>query len=100
MSTKNEYTIEELEAQYRLAEEHMSDLGLKIEEKKREERELKNSQLAKEKNARKNEIDEAFNKYKTPIKSYIDDYGVYSYTTTTDDSFVDLFSSKFWNYIL
>lgn len=100
MSTKKEYTIEELEAQYKLAEEKRNALKEQIEQKKREEEELREAKLAKEKDARKKEIDEAFKEYKTLLKAYIDDYGVYSFTTTTDDDFVNLFSSKFWNYII
>ena len=100
MSTKKEYTIEELEAQYKIAEEKRNALKQQIEQRKKEEEELRAVQLAKEKDIRKKEIDEAFKTYRALIKAYIDDYGIYSYTTTTDDDFVDLFSSKFWNYII
>lgn len=98
MSTKKEYTIEELEAQYKLAEEKRNALKQQIEQKKREEEELREAKLALEKDARKKEVDEALTKYKTLLKAYMNDYGMYSYASP-DDGF-DLFSSKFWNSII
>lgn len=98
MSTKKEYTIEELEAQYKLADEKLNTLKQQIEQKKKEEEELRVAKLAIEKDARKKEVDEAFEKYKTLLRAYIADYGIYSFTND-EDSF-DLFSSKFWNLII
>jgi chromosome segregation ATPase len=98
MSTKKEYTIEELEAQYNLAEEKRNALKQQIEQKKREEEELKKAKLTAEKDARKKEVDKALEKYKTLLKAYMDDYGIYSYAT--DENIFDLFSSKFWNLII
>lgn len=97
MSTKKEYTIEELEAQYKLADEKRNALKQQIEQKKKEEEELKNAQLAIEKDARRKEVDDALEKYKKLLRAYMRDYGVYSYKS--DDSF-DIFNSKFWNYIM
>lgn len=97
MSTKKEYTIEELEAQYKLADEKRNALRQQIEQKKKEEEELKNAQLAIEKDARRKEVDDALEKYKKLLRAYMRDYGVYSYKS--DDSF-DIFNSKFWNYIM
>ena len=51
-----------------------------------------------EKNARKKEVDEAIEKCRELIKAYMDDYGIYSYES--DESVFDMFSSKFWNYII
>ena len=98
MSTKKEYTIEELEAQYKLADERRNSLKQQIEQKKREEKELREAKLAKEKDARKKEVDEALKKYKMLLKAYMNDYGAYSYTS--NDNIYDMFSSKFWNQII
>ena len=97
MSTKKEYTIEELEAQYKLAEEKRNSLKKQIEQKKREEEEFRSAKLALEKDARKKEVDEALKKYQKLLRAYMDDYGVYSFSN--DESAFDLFSSKFWNSI-
>jgi hypothetical protein len=97
MSTKKEYTIEELEEQYKLAEEKQKALKQQIDQKKKEEEELREAELAKEKESRKKELDEALEKYKTLLRAYMRDYGMYSYSF--DDGVFDLFSSKFWNYI-
>lgn len=96
MSTKKEYTIEELEAQYKLAEEKRNALKQQIEQKKREEEELREAQLALEKEARKKEVDDAIAKCKALIKSYMHDYGVYSFTSSGDD---EVFNSRFWNWV-
>ncbi len=98
MATKKEYTIEELEAQYKLAEEKRNAIKQQIEEKKQEEKELREAQLALEKDARKKEVDEALATYKTLLRAYMRDYGTYFYTSN-DDTF-DMFSSKFWNQII
>ena len=97
MSTKKEYTIEELEAQYKLAEEKTNALKDQIEQKKREEKEFENAKLAAIKKARKSELDEAIDKCKTLLEAYIDDYGFYSCAT---ENIFDLFNSKFWNLII
>lgn len=96
MSTKKEYTIEELEAQYKLAEEKRDALKQQIEQKKKEEKELRETQLALEKESRKKEVDDAIVKCKTLIKAYMDDYGLYSFTSTDDNN---IFNSRFWNWI-
>lgn len=96
MSTKKEYTIEELEAQYKIAEEKTKALKQQIEQKKKEEEELKEAQLALEKEARKKEVDDAIVKCKTLIKEYMHDYGVYSFTSNDDD---EIFNSRFWNWV-
>lgn len=79
-----------------------SDLAhciLSCEEKKRiEEKKRQEERLAEEKDARKKEVDEALEKYKTLLRKYMRDYGAYSYMS--DDSIFDLFNSKFWNQII
>lgn len=97
MSTNKEFTIEELETQYKLAEEKRNALKKQIEQKKKEEEELREAQLALEKDARKKEVDEALKKYQKLLRAYMDDYGAYSFSN--DESVFDLFSSKFWNSI-
>ena len=97
MSTKKEYTIKELEAQYKLAIEKQSALKKQIEQKKKEEEELRKAQLDQTKEARKKEVDEAFKQYKNLLAAYLNDYGIYS--CATDKGAYDLFSSKFWNSI-
>ena len=75
-----------------------SDLAhciLSCEEKKKiEEKRLKELR-ATEKNIRKKEVDEALEKCKRLLEAYMNDYGVYFYTS--DEDVFDLFSSKFWN---
>lgn len=95
MSTKKEYTIEELEAEYKLVAEKGNVLLQQIEQKKKEEKELREAKLAKEKEARKKEVDESIAKCKQLIKAYMNDYGIYSYTSTDDDN---IFNSRFWNW--
>lgn len=100
MATKKErieeYTIEELEEQYKLADEKRNHLRQQIDQKKKEEKELREAQLALEKDARKAEVDQAIAKCKTLIKAYMHDYGVYSFTSSGDD---EIFNSRFWNWI-
>ena len=96
MSTKKEYTIEELEDQYKLAEEKRNALKKQIEQKKREEQELREAKLATEKQARKSEVDACIAHCKKLVKEYMNDYGIYSFKSADDDAF---FSSKFWNMI-
>ena len=96
MSTKKEYTIEELTQQCEEAKKNFEHLNKLIEEKKREEKELRETQLALEKEARKKEVDDAIAKCKELVRAYMHDYGIYSFSSTDDDS---IFSSKFWNWI-
>ena len=97
MSTKKDYTIEELEAQYKLADEKRSALKQQIEQKKKEENELREAKLALEKEARKQELDDAFAKYKQLLTEYMRDYGVCSWKS--NDGAFDLFNPKFWSQI-
>lgn len=54
------------------------------------------AQKEAEKKARKKEVDDAIANCKTLIKSYMDDYGIYSFASCDDG---DIFGSKFWNWI-
>ena len=97
MADKRELTLKELEEQYNLVDEKRNVLKKQIEQKKREEEELREAQLAKEKDNRKKEVDDAFEKYKMLLKAYLNDYGAYY---CTSESGCDLFSVKFWNDIV
>lgn len=96
MSTKKEFTLEELEEQYKLAEEKRNSLKQQIEQKKKEEEELKEAKLALEKEARKKEVDEAITKCKTLLKAYMHDYGIYSFTSCDNE---EIFNLRLWNWI-
>lgn len=96
MSTKKEYTIEELEAQYKLAEEKRNSLKQQIEQKKKEEEELKKAKFDMEKSARKKEVDDAVTKAIELFRAWTNDFGVYSYKSDDGNS---IFSSKFWDWI-
>lgn len=96
MANKKEYTIEELQIQCEEAKKNFENLQKLIEEKEREEEELREAKLALEKDARKAEVDQAIVKCKTLIKAYMHDYGVYSFTSSGDD---EIFNSRFWNWI-
>lgn len=98
MSVNKEYTIEELEEQYKLADEKRNALKQQIEQKKREEEERRELQLSLEKEVRKRELDDALENYKKLLRAYMRDYGIYSYSA--DDEIFDLFNPKFWNYII
>lgn len=80
MSTKKEYTIEELEEQYRLADEKMSALKQQIKQKKKEEAEAREEKLRAEQAARKEEVEAAEKNYRSLLRAYIKDYGSYSTT--------------------
>lgn len=96
MSTKKEFTIEELEAQYNLVEEKRHALKLQIEQKKKEEKEMREAKLAAEKEARKAEVDACIAHCREVVKEYMNDYGIYSFQSTDND---DIFNSKFWNWL-
>lgn len=89
--------IAELTKQCEEAKVIFETLAAQLEEAKKEEEKREKLKLEKEKASRKKEVDEAFTKYKTLLIEYINDYGIYSYSS--DEGDVDLFSSKFWNSI-
>jgi chromosome segregation ATPase len=96
MSTKKDFTIEELKKQCAEAERNFKLLNAQLEEKEREEKELREAKLAMEKDARKEEVDACIAHCKELVKAYMHDYGIYSFTSTDDDT---IFSSRFWNWI-
>jgi chromosome segregation ATPase len=97
MSTKNDYTIEELQKKCEEAKKNFECLNGLLEEKKKEEKELREAQLAEEADARKKEVDDALEKYKTLLRAYMRDYGSYAYVSNDNHN---IFDSKFWNYYI
>ena len=97
MSTKKEYTIEELETQYKQVEENREALAKLITQKKQEEKERKEKELALKKETRRKEVDDAIANCKALLKAYMHDYGIYSYTSSDDDD--TIFNSRFWNWV-
>ena len=82
-----EFTIEELEKQYK-------ELGEMLTLKKQEEAEKKQAKLAAEKDARKAEVDLAFDHWVELYKAYKKDYGSYTLTRNNIDEFP---WAWFWN---
>ena len=91
MASKKDFTIEELRKMYEDSLKESDTLGEMLKKKEQEEADRKKAQLALEKEARKKEVDEAFENYNKLLKAYIEDYG--SYSTTTD---MDWFPKSLW----
>ncbi len=94
MTPKKEFTIEELKKMYEDALKESNTLGEMLKQKEKDEEDRKKAQLALEKDNRKKEVDEAFEKYNNLRKAYIKDYGAYTTTISTDD--YNWFPSSFW----
>lgn len=88
MSTKKEYTIEELQKQCYEAKKTFEHLNKLIEEKKKEEEMIREAKLEEEKDARKKEVDDALSNCKVLIKAYVRDYGTYSVTSAGDNDYL------------
>lgn len=86
MEKNKKFTIEELEKSYQEHQAEADALKQKIAKMKKEAEEKKKAQLALEKENRKKEVDEAYENYNTLLKAYIEDYGTYSITTSSNDS--------------
>ena len=78
MASKKDFTLEELRKMYENALKESSSIGEMLKQKEKEEEERKRAQLALEKEARKKEVDEAFENYNKLLKEYVEDYGAYS----------------------
>jgi hypothetical protein len=92
MANKKEFTSEELAKACEEAKKNFEKLNEQYLKAKREEEEEKAAQLALEKEARKKEVDEAYDKYLELLSAYVKDYGSYSTTAYSDD----WFPNKFW----
>jgi predicted nucleic acid-binding Zn-ribbon protein len=90
MSNKK-FNIEELEKQYLETEMHLEDIREQLNKAKKKEEEMKQEKLRVEKEARKKELDEAFEKWDKLRKEFIRDYGCYS--TSASESFKDIDST-------
>lgn len=78
MATKKEFTIEELEAQYKA-------LGEELEARKKAEKEEREAKLAAEKDARYKEVIDAYEKYEKLRNKYTYDYGVFFFSRSTEN---------------
>ena len=89
-----EFTLEELTKRYEEAKKNFEHFNKLLEEKKEEERKAKEVKLAKEKDARKAEVDLAFDKWVELRKAYEKDYGSYALTRNYINEFP---WALFWN---
>ena len=85
MSTKKNFTIEELEATYNERKTEIDALKEKIDTMKKEEADRKKAELELQKEKRMEEIEAATAHLNELYKSYIEDYGYLKIETKTDD---------------
>lgn len=91
------FTTEQLEEQCEEARKAFVRLKEQLEEQKRVEEEQKQAELARVKEVRKKEVEDAFDRYNTLFKSYVNDYGYCS--ISTDGIELDsLFGKTFWRW--
>jgi small-conductance mechanosensitive channel len=93
MEKKKDFTIEELTKQCEEAKKNFETLNKELNKALKEEEDRKKAQLALEKESRKEEINEAFDKYNKLLRAYIQDYGSYSTITNGQGS---IFLDKYW----
>ena len=87
---KNEQTLEQLEKAY-------ADMGKLLQQRRKEENDRRNAELANTKEARKKEIRDAFDKCDELCKAYIKDYGKLEISSTkSEDGFLPFFKRYFW----
>ena len=94
MEAKKKINTEELSKQYEEAKKNLEILGAQLKQAQQEEEDRKKAQLALEKEARRKEVDEAYEKYRTLLDAYVKDYQVY--TTISDDWFANPFWKSFF----
>ena len=78
MANKKDLTIAELKEAVKNAKETFDSLNDQLTIAIREEEERRKAQLALDKEARKQEVDEAVENVKELIEAYVEDYGSYS----------------------
>lgn len=78
MESKKNLTIEELKKQY-------EDLGRQIEEQEKAEKKAKEEKLKAERQARYNEVVDAYKKFEELRIKYVDDYGYFTFETKSRD---------------
>lgn len=98
MEKKKEFTIEELRKQCDKAKRNFNVLNEQLRKAEQEEEERRKAQLALEKDARKKEVDEAYNKYRKLVNEYVKDYGNYLITSDSDDIITGLLSRPWWRF--
>jgi heterodisulfide reductase subunit C len=91
MVDTKDFTVEELKKMHEDLIQESNTIGEMLKKKMQEEEERKEAQLALEKESRKKEVDDAWEKYHKLLKAYIEDYGSYAQTTDTD-----WFPNSFW----
>lgn len=82
---KKPINIEELTKQTEDAKKTFEALNEQLTKAKQEEADRRKAQLALEKETRKKEVEEAFDKYNQLLQDYIRDYGSYSTTRGSHD---------------
>lgn len=90
--TKKELTIEELSKQCAEAKKNFETLNEQLQKAKQDEEDRKKAELALEKEARKQEVDDAIQLAHDLLAAYIKDYGSYSGKYGLDD--YGLFSKR------
>ena len=85
MSTKKNFTIEELEKARNDAKANYESLQKEFEKMQKEEEDKKKAKLALEKEKRMEEIEAAQKHLNDLYKAYIEDYGYLKIETNTDD---------------
>ena len=83
-NAKRELTLDELKKQLSKIGEEYSNLNEIIKKREVEEEDRKRAQLALEKETRKKEVDEALEKYRDLLHTYLEDYGSYSNIRMSD----------------
>ena len=89
-------TLEEMEAKRQELFEAYQNISKNIEDKRKAEEDKRKKQLALEKQKRTEEIDEAENKYKELVKKFIEDYGSYKKTVSSNDADLGYYSHWPW----
>ena len=95
MSTKKNFTIEELEAAYNERQTEAEALKEQINQMKKEAEEKKMAELELQKEERRKEIEVASKHLNELCKAYVEDYGYLKIETKTND--YDWFPS-FWKH--
>lgn len=89
---KKVVSVEELKRQCEEAKKNFETLYEELKKAEQEEKEKREAKLALEKEARKAEVDKAYETYRKLVNDYVNDYGSYSTVTGTDDFVAGLFS--------
>jgi hypothetical protein len=93
MANKKDFTVEELKKMHTDLLKETNTIGEMLKQKEKEEEDKKKAQLALEKEARRKEVDEAFEKFNELQKAYIKDYGSLIITRDIDN---DIFPNSFF----